>query len=496
MKLLKLPLLFSFCIISSLISAQNSNIFLEKDFWETNPTIEIVEQKIKENNNVTALSSNGFDPVTYAILAKAPNATIKHLLLKKGNPVNKLTHDKRTYIFWAAYKGNTELIKHLIENNARLDLKDSHHFSPLTFAAVAGQTNTEIYDLFIKNGIDIKNDLDEKGANALLLLIGHLKDFKLVNYFTNKGLSLDSKDNNGNGAFNYTAYKGNKAMLELLIKKGLPYKNLSINGDNAILASTIGSRNGYNSLSFIKYLENLGINPNVTNKDGVTPLHNIAYSNKDIEVYNYFLEKGVNVNQVDNNGETPLLKATRRNSLKVVQLLTSKTKNINHTNKNGKSALTNALKNKPEILKFLLEKGADVSVIDTKGNNLNYHLFKTFNQKKKEEFQQKLSLLKTKGLDITENQKNGNTLYHLAVEKQSLAMLDFIKKYSIDINAINKKGLSALQEAVLTAKNDKIIKYLISKGAKKTVRTSFNETLYDLARENEALKNTDISFLK
>ena len=107
-------------------------------------------------------------------MGNADNAIIKHLLSKKENDVNKLTHDKRTYVFWAAYKGNLELVKHLINNNARLDLKDSHNFSPLTFAAVAGQTNTEIYDVFIKNGIDVKSDLDEKGANALLLLIGHL----------------------------------------------------------------------------------------------------------------------------------------------------------------------------------------------------------------------------------------------------------------------------------------------------------------------------------
>ena len=37
-------------------------------------------------------------------------------------------------------------------------------------------------------------------------------------------------------------------------------------------------------------------------------------------------------------------------------------------------------------------------------------------------------------------------------------MLNFIADYKIDINAKNNKNLSALQEAVLSAKNDKIIK--------------------------------------
>ncbi len=496
MKPLKLTLLLSLYFICSIVSAQKSNILLKREFWKTNPTIEQVEEKIKEGNSATKLNRSGFDAVVYALLEDANENVIKHLLTKDGNDVNKLTHDKRTYIFWAAYKGNIELVKHLIKNNARLDLRDSHNFSPLTFAAVAGQKNTDIYDLFIKNGIDVKNDLDENGANALLLLIPHLNDFTLVNYFISKGLPLESIDNDGNGVFNYTAKKGNKTMLELLIKKGVSYKKNNKNGGNALLLATQGSRNGYNSLVFFKYLESLSINPNTTNKKGKTPLHNLAYGNRDIAVFNYFINKDIDINQIDSRGNNPLINASGRNSLDVVRLLASKTKNINQTNKEGKSALTNALRNKLEIIKLLLEKGSDISVIDAKGNNLNYYLFRTFNSKKEKEFKQKLELLKAKGLAINKSQKNGNTLFHLAVEKQSIGMLNFIKKYKIDINAKNKKGLTPLQQAVLIAKNDRIIKYLITEGANKTIKTAFDESLYDLAKENEVLRNTDIGFLK
>lgn len=494
MKLLKQILLFISCTISILATAQNTNIFLKRDFWKTKPTIELINKKIKEHHNPTELNSNGFDAVTYAILAQAPISSIKHLLLIEGNDVDKLTHDRRTYIFWAAYKGNLELVKYLIDNNARLDLKDSHNFSPLTFAAATGQTNMKIYDIFIENGINIKTDLDEKGANALLLLVPYLKDFKIIDYFISKGLSLKNIDNQGNGVFNYTAKKGNKEMLELLLKKGVSYKELNKNGGNAILLASINSKNS--TLAFFKYLENLGINPNITNNEGRNPIHNLAYKNKNLNIFEYFIEKGVDVNQIDNTGETALLKATSNNSLEVIQLLASKTKNINHTNKDGKSALTNAIRNNLKIIIFLLKKGADISVVDAKGNYLNYYLFQTFNAKKIAAFKQKLSLLKTQGLKIEKTQKDGNTLFHLAVEKYSIDMLDFIKKYKIDINARNKNDLSALQKAVLVAKSDKIIKYLIAQGADKNIKTAFDETLYDLAKENEALKNTDINFLK
>ncbi|WP_025664302.1 ankyrin repeat domain-containing protein [Aquimarina megaterium] len=494
-----IKLLAAFLLFVNVIQAQTKNVFLEREFWKTNPSIEVIDQKITEGNSATVLNKNGFDAVVYAILENADNAIIKHLLSKKGNGVNKLTHDKRTYVFWAAYKGNLELVKHLINNNARLDLKDSHNFSPLTFAAVAGQTNTEIYDVFIKNGIDVKSDLDEKGANALLLLIGHLKDFELVDYFVGKGLNLDSIDNHGNGAFNYTAYKGNKTMLELLIKKGLPYKNPSANGDNAILAATIGSRSGYNPLSFIKYLEGLGINPNITNKDGITPLHNIAYGNKDLNTFNYFLDKGVNSNQKDDKGNTPLLNASHSNTLEVVKLLVKKTNDVNTTNKEGHSALTNAIKNNTiDVVDFLISQKADVNVIDSKGNNLVYYTLKSYNPNKVDQFKKKIVALTKKGFDIAKPQKNGNTLYHLAIEKNDLELLKMIPDYNIDINAKNKEGITVLHKAAMSAKNNKILTYLLSIGADKTIKTDFEESVFDLASENEVLKgnNVDLNFLK
>lgn len=496
MKSLKFNMLLSLFIISSVVTAQNSNIFLKREFWKTKPTIEQVEQKIKEGNNPTKLNRYGFDAVVYALLENADKNVIKHLLSKKGNDVNKLTHDGRTYIFWAAYKNNMPIVNYLLANGAKTDVIDDKGYSLLNFTAVAGVTNTKLYDLLISKGANVLKDKTPKGANALLLITPKLKDFKLVEYFTKKGLDINATDKDGNGVFNYTAQSGNKKMLELLIKKGLPYKTLNNKGGNAMLFATRGSRSGYNSLEYFKYLEELGINPNITNNEGKTPLHNLAYGNKDIATHQYFIDKGINVNETDKEGNSPLLNASGRNSLEVIKLLANKSKDINHVNNSGKSALTNSLRNKSEIVQFFISKGSNISVIDKKGNNLNYYLFKTFNPKNKEEFSKKLNSLTSKGLDVTKTQENGNTLFHLAVEKQSIPMLDFIKEYKININAKNKKGLTALQKAVMTAKNEKIIKHIVALGANKSVKTDFEETLYDLAKENEALKNTDISFLK
>jgi ankyrin repeat protein len=451
---------------SSTILAQKSNIFLDRSFWRTNPSIKTIDTKINLGNDPSALNEHYFDAVTYAILEKVDNETIKYLINKKGNDVNKLTHDGRTYIFWLAYKNNLEMMKYLVSKGAKTDIIDSHGYSLLNFTAVTGVENTKVYDFCFKHGADLKKEKNNDGANALLLVAPLSKDYKILEYFISKGASLYNKDNNGNGIFNYTAKGGNIALMKTLIKKGVSYNELNNEGGNAIIFASIGTRSHKNKLETYTYLESLGIKPNITTKTGTTPLHSISKTVKDIEIYKYFLSKGVDINQVD---------------------------------KYGNSALTNAIQNNTsKITDFLIQNKSDVHVLDKKGNNIGYYLVKSYNDKKPEEFKLNLNLLIKNGFNIKENQQNGNTLFHLALDKKNINLLKEINDLGIPINTKNKDGFTVLHKAVMIAKNEAIIKYLLSIKADKNIKTDFNESVYDLANENEILKQNkiDISFLK
>lgn len=496
-------LFVSFALAATfLATAQQKNTLLEQSFWKSSPDVAALKAEISKGNNPSESTRNAFDAVVYAINNDAPTATIKFLIEQPGNGVNKSTHDNRIYLHWAANKGNLEIVNYLIAKGSDINLEDSHGTTPITFAANSAQSNTAIYDAFFKAGINPKKKY-KNGANLLLLSIPNDKDLTLSTYFISKGLSLKDTDNNGNTAFNYAARTGNITQLKALLQKGVKYT------DNALIIASEGSRRESNTLEVYQYLvDDLKLKPTVISTEGQTVLHNLARKSNQIEIINYFINKGVDVNKADNDGNTALMNAAAGPNTEALELLLSKVKDINVQNAKGESALSIAIQSgTPKAVELLLNKKANIAVLDKEGNNLGFYLIQSFRPQmmmgagvaaandtpKQDPFTEKLKLIQDKGLNLVQAQKDGSTLYHFAILKNDITLLKKIANLNIDINAKNKDGLTALHRAAMIAKNDTVIKYLLSIGAKKDIKTDFEESAYDLAKENETLTQNNIS---
>ena len=83
----------------------------------------------------------------------------------------------------------------------------------------------------------------------------------------------------------------------------------------------------YGNLQMVKLLIENGAEINVTGKYNQTPLHwsmrAITWNNQK-EIVKYLLQKGINVNHEDSDGNTALLMAEKRSSEGVVELLRKK----------------------------------------------------------------------------------------------------------------------------------------------------------------------------
>ena len=508
--------LLSAVLVGFALSAQaQKNVLLEQSFWQNKPGVDQVKAEIAKGNSPSQFNPASFDPVVLAINAQAPDETIKYLIEQPGNDVNKITHDSRNYLHWAAFRGNVALVDYIMSKGAKVSAEDSHGTTPLNFAAGAGVPDTRVYDLLVKGGANLKKDVNHDGANALLLAVANDKDLKLTDYFISKGLDLKSTDATGNNAFSYAARGGNIEALKALQQRGVPV------GQTAMIMASQGSRRGPAPMEVFQYLESVGVKPTATNKNGENVLHALVRRPGQNALIEHFLSKGADVNQADEEGNTPFMNAAASNrDMAVLEMLTPKVKNINQGNQKGVTALAMAVRgNSPEVVTYLIDKGADVKTTDKAGDNLAAYLIQGYRpggpgqggpgqagpggarpegDPRTDDFGAKLALLQQKGLDVKAPQKNGNTLYHLAVAKNDMGLMKKLEPLQIDINARDKEGLTALHKAAMVSKDDAMMKYLLSIGAKKDISTNFKETAYDLASENESLAkgNVSLNFLK
>jgi ankyrin repeat protein len=454
-----------FCclLLAPLMVLAQHNSLLRADFWKSNPDLGTVKAEIAKGNSPSEANGGNFDVVTMAINNNAATEVIKFLVAQEGNNVGKKTHDGRIYLHWAASRGNVEVVNYLLEKKSDINFGDDRGTIPLVFALANGQTNTAVYDALFKAGNNPKQKF-QNGASLLLLGIANDKDLLLSDYLVSKGLSYSDTDDSGRTAFDYAARSGNLELLKKLKAKGVKHSN------QALLFAAQGGRGGGAKQEVYQYLvEELKIPATSVGENGETVLPYLVRRPNQQETIQYFLNKGLDINKADKKGETALTHA--------VQYSTA------------------------EMMGWLLDKGASV-VVTSKEGNLGYYLLQSYRSPRAGEtptdFTNKLNLLMAKGVNLTAAQPDGNTLYHLAVAKNDLQLFQLLAPLKIDINAKNKDGMTALHRAALLAKDDQLLKYLVSIGANKELLTELDETAYDLAKENGFLKEKKLGleFLK
>lgn len=485
-----------FCA-GTIVQAQEKSTLLSQDFWKSKPTLEQVKKEV--SNGFDFKNVEGFnEPLLEAIMSNADAEVIQYLIDQTQTSLSKPFFHERTYLHLAASKNMGAVVEYLIKKGANINALDDKGVPPIGYAANSG--NPEMIEIFIKNGVNLFQKFGQQNnADLLLLSVTNDKDLKITDYLLSKGFDINTKDKNGNGIFYYAALNGNHLdKLKKLIQKGVKYD------DNALLAAAQGAHRVINTLEVYKYLiEELKLNPKVISKNGETLLHFIAAKPNQEEIIPYLINKGVDAKKVDNQGNTAFILASKGKSLEVVKSLFPYVQNVKATNKDGDNALLNAVKySTAEIVGFLLEKGADIHFKDVKGNDLAYILVESYHPPRRGEtkdiFSPKLQLLSSKGIDFSKKLNKGNTVYHIAATKNDLDLLRKLENTKANINLKNDDGLTALHKSALVAKDDKILKYLLSLGADKNIKTDFDETVYQLAQDNEVLRNkkVNIEFLK
>ena len=213
----------------------------------------------------------------------------------------------------------------------------------------------------------------------------------------------------------------------------------------------------------------------------------------------FFTQRGVNLNQIDKNENTVLINAAGA-PIESLEKLITMTELINHTNSEGYSALTMTVRRASKgAFDLFLAHNANAHVIDTKGNNLLAHAFETYFDSRKESFKSIVNTLTSQeGLKGDQVFANGQTLAHIAINRNSHFLLNKAIELGADLNIKNDDGVTPLHMAAMQSSDESLIIALVENGASKEILTEFEESAYDLALQNEQLaeKKVNISFLK
>lgn len=518
-------LIFSIMLCAALISnAQQKNPLIDESFWKSNPTLAQVKPEVAKGFNFKDVEGSN-DPIFQAINNNASLEIIKFLIDQPGVNLSRTIHEGRIYLHTSVSKDLPEITDYLIKKGSDINFIDANGHTAATFAGFNGTLKVDVLDVLIKNGLDPNKKYETKdNADLLLLSIGNDKDFQITDYLLKNGASLSSTDKDGNGIFFYASRIGNVDILEELVKRGVKYDA------TALIAAAQGTYRSANKVDTYQYLvDGLKLNPKVITPQGQTLLHLVTKKNQNQdEVIAYLLSKGVDASIVDKDGNTAFINAAGGKSIEAVKLLFPFVKDINAKNNDGETALLNAVKSSTgEVVEFLIQNGADVNTTDKDGNNAAYLLVDSYREPRgrggfggapqqgsaqgraaqgqarptapqQDDFVIKLNALQAKGVDFTQTFKDGKTVFHIAADKGDVNILKKLADVKANINTQDKDGNTALHKAALVAKNDEALKYLVSLGADKSIKTEFGETAYDLAKENEILakNNISIEFLK
>ena len=254
----------------------------------------------------TKSASQRIAPTGYDGLRKAvANSDVATVLacIEAGMRLDKYDDTGETLLINAARKGDTAIVKLLIENGAEIDqIHKQHGSTALMFAAQNGHTKT--VQALIDLGANINRGSTVNYYTALMFAAdgGHTET---VQALIDRGANINQgTTNNGTTALMTAADKGHTETIQALIDRGANINQGTTN--NGTTALIFAAHNGHTET--VQALIDRGANINQgTTEIGITALM-VAAQNGHTETVQALIDRGANINQgTTDDGITALM---------------------------------------------------------------------------------------------------------------------------------------------------------------------------------------------
>ncbi|XP_059171169.1 serine/threonine-protein phosphatase 6 regulatory ankyrin repeat subunit B-like [Physella acuta] len=397
--------------------------------------VELVQKMLERGADVTKTDNNG-------------NTPVHNILFNQTSKSFDISHSTCT----CSKEYDTIAIKRLVHLESFENVQKDH---------ICIATRLEIVKVLIQAGSNI-NQVNNKLQSPLHIAIE--QNIFVTDKYT-EYVKMQIAGNDQEGTFNQPFFVCSENCIR---------NHFAFNPSNKCFTVTIER---------YTYLQSLECNP-----------HKEAINIKTLlKILKILLKRGCNVNQVNNDLESPLCLAIRHKEL--VELLIESKADVNLTGRNKQTALHLAASGPEEIVKMLIDAGADVNaeIQETDATDESETDIKFFGKESQGILSNESSVytsFMSEGIDdesLTDfpalqyryNRKRpfkdigptntiafqyGETPLHIAARSGEIDSLKHLITAGASVNALDKKGISVLSKAIESKSIEKI-KYLVEVGA-------------------------------
>ncbi len=345
----------------------------------------------------------------------------------------------RTALHYAAGGGHLSVAQILVERGADPNTKADTGYTPLHVAS--GLHQRTLVEFLIAKGANV-NALDARGTPLMAAV--SKEDEEMASLLIAKGADVNLGDNQGRRPLHIALDIEKPNLTKLLLKNDA---DLSLrSSEHALPLFFLAANAGYEDL--VAVLHSRGIPMNIKSDDGSTLLHFAARSHKgrgDI-LAKALVSNGIDPNTQDKELHTPLHIAVQSGNARVVATLLALGADVNFRDKNGKMPMDITAEehfymhwpNHKEIVRLLIDKGADAKVRSQNGMTL---LHKAASQG------DLVPLLIEKGIDVNGKANDGSTPLHVVCELRGDELYSNVVrllKYGANAQAVDNDGLTPL----------------------------------------------------
>ena len=355
---------------------------------------------------------------------------------------------------------------------------------------MSSNINIDKLKKYIANGVNI-NDVDEKGRNYLFFFASK-KSFNAMRVLISLGIDMYKEDKLGKTVLSDACEKYDFMMIKFLLDNGFD-GNRKNSAGRTILQDCVLLGND----KVFQILLNYNLDFDIKDSDGRNVVFD-AIENGNLETLKKVIDNVKDINAVDKNGRTALFEAVLKDDLRLALALINTGINLNILDKNGQNVLYNTILQgmKNEILlKHLAKRGINLNVVDSRDKTILDEIFYIMVLQKydKDIEDKRYMLINPKddylslalqiiglGFKVDTLDKYGKTALQKELERKNFTNAEFLLNCGASLNIFDEHHRSLFHIEVLKGySNNKIIDFLIQKGANLNQRDKYFRTIID-----------------